>query len=84
MDYTNLNIEKEKLLIMKRRRLKVKPTKKWLKYVIADEKKANVDYMRHGFPKLAKQEAHHKKVLTKYLKSKFDVMRKELKRGVVQ
>lgn len=68
---------------MKRHRMKVKLTKKWLKYVIADEKKASIDYMRHGFPKLARQEAHHKKILTKVYKSKFDVMRKELKRGVV-
>jgi len=56
---------------MKRRRLKVKPTRKWLKYVIADEKKANLDYKRHGFPMLAKQEAHHRKVLTAYRKKHF-------------
>lgn len=48
--------------MVKRRRMRV--TKKWLRYVIADERKASKDYARHGFPVLAKQEAHHKKVLT--------------------
>jgi len=47
---------------------KIKPTKKWLKFVIADEKKASKDYARHGFPTLAKQEAHHKRVLTRFMR----------------
>jgi hypothetical protein len=45
-----------------------KVTKKWLRYVIADEKKATKDYAQHGFPVLSKQEAYHGKVLTKVYK----------------
>jgi hypothetical protein len=50
---------------MKHSRLpKKNVTRAWLKYVIADEKKSSKDYVKHGFPELAKDERHHAKVLT--------------------
>jgi hypothetical protein len=45
-----------------------KVSKKWLKYVIADEKKASKDYKAHGFKNLARDEAKHRRFLLKYKK----------------
>jgi hypothetical protein len=42
---------------------KHKPTKKWLKEMILDEKKASRTYIAYGFPQLAKDERHHRHVL---------------------
>jgi len=46
----------------------MKITKKWLRYVIADEKKASKDYKAHGFKRLAKDEARHRRFLLKVRK----------------
>ena len=43
-------------------------TKKKLRYLIQDEKKAAKEYRRLGFPNLAKDEAKHKRFLMKKLK----------------
>lgn len=48
--------------------MKKKISKKWLRYVIADEKKANKDYKAHGFPNLARDEARHRRFLMKLRK----------------
>ncbi len=42
-----------------------KPTKKRLKFLIADEKKASKEYKRYGYTKLSKDEASHRKFLKK-------------------
>jgi hypothetical protein len=47
----------------------VKPTKKQIKYFIADEKKAVKEYKKYGFPSLAKDEAKHRKFLMKKMKA---------------
>jgi rubrerythrin len=45
-----------------------KATKRWLRAMIKDEKEASKTYKQYGFPELAKDEARHKRVLTKRLK----------------
>ena len=54
----------------------MKPSRKKLKYFIADEKKASKEYRKYGLTGLAKDESRHRRYLKKKL-SKFDVMRKE-------
>ena len=46
-----------------------KPSCKKLKYFIKDEKHAVKEYRKFGFPNLAKDEAKHKRFLTKKLRS---------------
>lgn len=46
----------------------VKPSKKKVKYLIKDEKKAAKEYHRYGFHNLEKDERKHKKYLQKKLK----------------
>jgi hypothetical protein len=45
-----------------------KPTKRWLKAMIKDERMAHKTYNQYGFPQLAADEARHKKTLQKVLK----------------
>ena len=45
-------------------------TKKKLRYLIQDEKKASKEYRKLGFPNLAKDESKHKRFLIKKLKEK--------------
>jgi len=44
-----------------------KATKRWLRAMIKDERKASKTYKQYGFPKLAKDESHHRHVLQKAL-----------------
>jgi rubrerythrin len=46
----------------------MKPTKKWLKEQIKDEKMASKMYIKHGFPRIAKDERKHMRILKKRLK----------------
>lgn len=46
----------------------MKPTKKWLKEQIKDEKMASKMYIKHGFPKIAKDERKHMRILRKKLR----------------
>jgi hypothetical protein len=43
-------------------------TKKKLKYLIADEKKAVKMYRKYGLPTLARDEAKHRRILMRKLK----------------
>lgn len=47
----------------------MKLTKKKLKYLILDEKKAAKEYRKLGFPNLAKDESKHRRFLLKKLKT---------------
>jgi len=46
----------------------VKPSCKRIKYLIKDEKKASKEYRKYGFKGLSKDEARHKRFLTKKYK----------------
>jgi hypothetical protein len=48
----------------------MKVTKKRLKYLIKDEKKAAKEYRRYGFSSLAKDESKHRRFLIKKLKTR--------------
>lgn len=43
------------------------PTRKRIKYLIEDEKKASKEYSKYGFKKLAKDESRHRTFLQKKL-----------------
>jgi len=45
-------------------------TKKKLRYLINDERKASKEYRKLGFPNLAKDESKHRRFLVKKLKAK--------------
>lgn len=45
-----------------------KPTRKWLKEQIKDEKKSSKMYRKYGFPQIAKDERKHMKILKKKLR----------------
>jgi rubrerythrin len=46
----------------------MKPTKKWLKEQIKDERQASKMYIKHGFPKIAKDERKHRRILERKLR----------------
>jgi hypothetical protein len=46
-------------------------TKKKLKFLIADEKKASREYRKLGFASLARDEAKHRRFLIKQLNRRF-------------
>lgn len=46
----------------------MKPSKKKLEFLIKDEKKASKEYRKYGLPNLAKDEAKHRRILTRMLK----------------
>jgi rubrerythrin len=46
----------------------MKPTKKWLKEQIKDEKMASKMYVKYGFPQIAKDERKHRRILERKLK----------------
>lgn len=48
----------------------MKPSVKKLKYFIKDEKAANKEYRKYGLPNLARDEAKHRRILTRLLKKK--------------
>ena len=48
----------------------MKLTKKKLKYLIKDEKKAAIEYRKLGLIKIARDEAKHRKLLINKLKSR--------------
>jgi rubrerythrin len=48
----------------------MKPSKKKLEYFIKDEKHANKEYRKYGLPNLARDEAKHRRILTRLLKKK--------------
>ena len=45
----------------------MKLTKKKLKYLIADEKKASKEYRKLGLPNIARDESRHRRILLKKL-----------------
>jgi hypothetical protein len=45
-----------------------KPSAKKLKYFIKDEKSASKEYRKYGLPTLARDEARHRRILTRRLK----------------
>lgn len=46
----------------------MKPTKKWIKEQMADEKKSARMYRKRGFHNIAKDESKHLRILRKALK----------------
>lgn len=48
----------------------MKPSTKKLKYFIKDEKSASKEYRKYGLSNLAKDEAKHRRILTRMLKKK--------------
>jgi len=54
----------------KERNVTMKPSTKKLKYFIKDEKHASKEYRKYGLPCLAKDEAKHRRILTRMLKKK--------------
>lgn len=50
--------------------MKKGPSRKRIRYLIRDEKKAAAEYRRYGFKGLAKDESRHRRFLLKKLKKK--------------